>query len=179
MPDIRQILLFGLLVACCLGCDDEEQKMREWSRENSAAAQALVEADAESRKQFVHLQQSVQEERQALADQYTALDADRKAVAAARERIPLLATAFQGVAALALGAAALWVCVRLIGRMPDDQGAVELEETLILTLTGESNLLADSPPLLKPPTEVAALLNESPSVRSDVDDEPVLTHEES
>lgn len=175
MPDVRLILWSGLLVACCLGCDDEEQKMRDWSRENSAAAQALVEADAASRKQFTALQQSVQTERQTLADRYTALEADRQAVAAARERVPLLATALQGFAALALGSAALWVCVRLLGNLPEDQGAAELEETLILTLAGESNLLADRSILFGPPTEKAAL-TESTETTSLA--EPVLTHEE-
>lgn len=174
MPDVRLFLSLFLLLLCCLGCDNE-QKMRDWSRENSAAAQALVEADAESRKQFTTLQQSVQVERQTLADGHTALEADRKEVAAARERVPLLATALQGLAALALGTAALWVCVRLLGNLPDDQGAAELEESLILTLTGESNLLADPPPLLKTSTHTAALTDENETAALD---EPVLTHEE-
>lgn len=175
MPDVRILMSFFLVLLMCIGCDDEEQKMREWSRENSAAAQALVEADAESRKQFTALQQSVQTERQTLADGHTALEADRKAVAAARERVPLLATVFQGLAAMALGAAALWVCVRLLGNLTNDQGTAELEETLILTLAGESNLLADPPPFLKPPVHATALTvgNETAAF-----DEPVLTHKE-
>jgi hypothetical protein len=175
MPNVRLVLSWFLLLVCCVGCDDDEQQMRDWSRENSAAAQALVEADAESRKQFTALQQSVQTERQTLADGYTALEADRKAVAAARERVPLLATALQGVAALALGGAALWVCVRLLGNLPDDQGAAELEETLILTLAGESNLLAEPPPLLRQSAPTAALTDENETVPLA---EPVLSHEE-
>jgi hypothetical protein len=175
MPDVRVMVWFGLFLGCCLGCDDDEQKMQDWSRENSAAAHALVEADAESRKQFTALQQSVQIERQTLANGYTALEADRKAVAAARERVPLLATALQGVAALALGGAALWVCVRLLGNLPDDQGAAELEETLILTLAGESNLLAESPPLLKQSAPAAVFTDENETVALE---EPVLSHEE-
>jgi hypothetical protein len=166
--------MFSFLVVCCFGCDDEEQKMRDWSRENSAAAQALVEADAESRKQFTALQQSVQAERQTLADGFTALEADRQAVAAARERVPLLATALQGLAALALGAAALWVCARLLGSSPNDQGAGELEETLVLTLAGESNLLAE-PPLIPPSGATVAL---TAADEAAVLQEPVLTHEE-
>ena len=175
MLDVRLVFSWFLLLVCCVGCDDDEQLMRDWSRENSAAAQALVEAEAESRKQFTALQQSVQTERQTLADGYTALEADRKAVAAARERVPLLATALQGVAALALGGAALWVCVRLLGNLPDDQGAAELEETLILTLAGESNLLAEPPPLLRQSAPTAALTDENETAPLA---EPVLTHEE-
>lgn len=170
MPDVRLVLSWFLLLVCCFGCDDDEQQMRDWSRENSAAAQALVEADAESRRQFTALQQSVQTERQTIADGYTALEADRKAVAAARERVPLLATALQGVAALALGGAALWVCLRLLGSLPDDQGASELEETLILTLAGESTLLAE-PPLIEQSAR-------APVLTTAASEEPVLTHEE-
>lgn len=168
MPDVRFVFILALLLTMCVGCDDEEKKLREWqqqqvdqlqrqAQENSAAARALVEADAASRRQFVALEQSVQAERRDLSGQYTALDADRKAVAAARERVPLLATALQGLAALALGSAALWVCCRLLSRMPDDAGAAELEETLILSLAGESDLLAEPPVLLKPPEAVAML----------------------
>ena len=57
-----------------------------------------------------------------------------------RERVPLLATAFQGLAALALGISALWVCDRLLGRLNADDDATELEETLILSVAGESDL---------------------------------------
>lgn len=168
MPDVRYLFLFLMLALAVVGCDDEEKKQRTWqqeqvdqlqrqSQENSAASRALVEADAESRRQFVALEQSVQAERRELAGQYSALEADRKEVAAARERVPLLATAFQGLAALALGTAALWVCSRILGRLSTDDDAGELEETLILSLAGESDLLAERPVLLKPPDEAAAL----------------------
>ena len=184
MPDVRLILTLFLVLLVCVGCDDEEKKLREWqqqqvdqlqrqSQENSAAARALVEADAASRRQFVALEQSVQAERRDLSGQYSALDADRKAVAAARERVPLLATALQGLAALALGSAALWVCCRLLSRMPDEAGAAELEETLILSLAGESDLLAEPRALLKRPASVPALT----AAESDTAAAPALTDE--
>ena len=90
-----------------------------------------------------------------MSGQYSALEDDRKAVAAARERVPLLATALQGLAALALGVAALWVCGRMLGGVWNDGDTGELEETLILSLVGESNLLTEQPMLLKPPEETA------------------------
>lgn len=168
MPDIRFVALILILALSVIGCNDEEKKLRTWqqqqvdqlqrqSQENSAAARSLVEADAESRRQFVVLEQSVQAERKELSGQYSTLESDRKAVAAARERVPLLATAFQGLAALALGAAALWVCGRMLGRLSTDDDTGELEETLILSLAGESDLLAGQPVLLKPPEETAML----------------------
>jgi hypothetical protein len=172
MPEAGFVLFLSLVLVMCVGCDDQEKNLRDWqqrqvdqlqrqSQENSAAARALVEADAESRRQFAALEQSIQAERQELAGQYSTLEADRKAVALAREQVPLLATAFQGLAALALGIAALWVCGRLLSRRPDDEGAAELEETLILSLAGESDLFAEQPVRINPPKDLAALANES------------------
>ena len=183
MPDIRFVLFLSLILVICLGCDDEEKKLREWqqqqvdqlqrqSQENSAAARALVEADAQSRRQFVALEQSVQAERQQLAGQYTALDADRKAVTAARERVPLLATAFQGLAALTLGIAALWVCGRLLGRMSSDDDVGQLEETLILSLAGETDLFADEKPLLQSPPEIPVI-----EQKLTADEEPAFSND--
>jgi hypothetical protein len=163
MPEFRNvfpILLLSplLLLPSLLGCDSDERKLRSWqqeqvtelqrqSKENSAAAQALVVADAASRRQFVALEHAVQAERQALADQYTALESDRKMLDALRQRMPLVATLFQGMAVLMLGTVVLWVCGRLLGRASSDDGATELEETLILSITGESDLLAETPRL--------------------------------
>lgn len=172
MPNICYAVFCSLLILLCVGCDDEEEKLRAWqqeqvaqlqrqSQENSAAARALVEADAASRRQFVALEQSIQAERQELAGQYTALDADRKDVAAARRRVPLLATAFRGLAALLLGIAALWICGRLLGGMARDDEVGQLEETLILSLTGESDLLTERTALLKPPPNLSLLPQET------------------
>lgn len=183
MPDIRFVLFLSLMLVFCLGCDDEEKKLREWqqqqvdqlqrqSQENSAAARALVEADAQSRHQFVALEQSVQTERQQLAGQYTTLDADRKAVAAARERVPLLATTLQGLAALALGIAALWICGRLLGRMASDDDVGQLEETLILSLAGETDLFADEKPRLQSPPNIPVI-----EQKLTADEEPALSHD--
>lgn len=181
MPNVCFVFSVSLVLVICLGCHEEETKLRAWqqqqvdllqrqSQENSVAARALVEADAQSRRQFVALEQSLQAERRQWADQYTALEADRKAVAAARERVPLLATALQGLAALALGIAALWVCGRLLGRMSSDDDVGQLEETLILSLAGETDLFADEKVLLPRSQEVPTLEQESP-------EEPALSND--
>lgn len=149
MPDsaLRYLFIIPILLS---GCDERERQLRTWqqdqvaelqkqSQENTAAARALVEADAASRRQFVELEQGLQAERRELTEQYAAVDADRKALTVARERVPLLATAFQGLAALLLGLAALVVCGRLLGRSAEVGEMTELEETLILTVAGETN----------------------------------------
>jgi hypothetical protein len=175
MPEVRFALSISLLVVFFVGCDEQETKLRAWqqqqvdllqrqSQENSTAARALVEADAQSRRQFVALEQAVQAERRQWADQYTALEADRKAVAAARERVPLLATALQGLATLALGIAALWVCGRLLGRMSSDDDVAQLEETLILSLAGETDLFTDEKVLLPRSPEVPVREQASPPI---------------
>ena len=165
MPEnaLRYLFIIPIILS---GCDERERQLRGWqqeqvtelqkqSSENSAAARALVEADAASRKQFVELEQGLQAERRELSEQFSAVDADRKALASARERVPLLATAFQGIAALLLGGAALFVCYRLLSRSSDPAEPSELEETLILAVAGETELFEDVRLRLREPTAPA------------------------
>jgi len=167
MPDnaLRYLFIIPILLS---GCDDKERQLRTWqqeqaaelqrqSQDNTAAARALVEADAASRRQFVELEQGLQAERRELTELFVAVDADRKELAAARERVPLLATAFQGLAAILLGLAALVVCGRLLGRSADPGEASELEETLILAIAGESDLFEDVRLRLREPTAASAI----------------------
>jgi len=176
MPDnvLRYLFIIPILLS---GCDDRERQLRTWqqeqaaelqrqSQDNTAAARALVEADAASRRQFVELEQGLQSERRELSEQYAAIDADRKALTAARERVPLLATAFQGLAALLLGLAALVVCGRLLGSSPVPGEASELEETLILAVAGESDLLEDVHLRLREPTKSPAIEQADPDVET-------------
>jgi len=175
MPNnaLRYLFIIPILLS---GCDDRERQLRTWqqeqaaelqrqSQDNTAAARALVEADAASRRQFVELEQAVQAERRELTEQYAVVDADRKALAAARERVPLLATAFQGLAALLLGLALL-VCGRLLGRSSDPGEASDLEETLILAVAGESDLFEDVRLRLREPTESPAIEQADPDAKT-------------
>ncbi|QDU24954.1 hypothetical protein ETAA8_00150 [Anatilimnocola aggregata] len=158
MPPIVRFPLL-LLLTLSVGCDDREQQLRIWqqeqvtqiqrhAQENAATTNALVAADAESRKQFLELEQDLQNQR-------NVLEQDRQAVATARERVPLLAVALQGTSAVLLGILALGVTGYLLTRAQSDDGAVELEETLLMELCSESMLFPPLPSAVSGP--VAAL----------------------
>jgi hypothetical protein len=71
--------------------------------------------------------------------------------------VPLLATALQGTSAVLLGILALGVTGYLLTRAERDDGAAELEETLLMELSSESVLFEQLPPALPGPTPIAAL----------------------
>lgn len=160
MPPIVRLTLL-LLLTLSAGCDDKEQQLRTWqqeqvtqiqrhAQENAATTNALVAAEAESRRQFLEMEHDLQNQR-------NVLEQDRQSVATARERVPLLAAALQGSSAILLGILALGVTGYLLTRAQSDNGAGELEETLLLELSSESVLFQQLPPALLGPTPIAAL----------------------
>ena len=160
MPPIVRLPLL-LLLTLLVGCDDKEQQLRTWqqeqvtqiqrhAQENAATTHALVAAEAESRRQFLELEQDLQNQR-------NTLEQDRQAVATARERVPLLAVALQGTSAVLLGILALGVTGYLLTRAQHDDGAAELEETLLMELSSESVLFPPLPSALSGPAQVLAL----------------------
>ena len=160
MPQIVRFPLL-LLLTLLVGCDDKEQQPRTWqqeqvtqiqrhAQENAATTNALVAAEAESRRQFLGMEQDLQNQR-------NMLEQDRQAAAAARERVPLLAAALQGTSAVLLGILALGVTGYLLTRAHRDDGASELEETLLMELSSESVLFQQLPSALPGPAPVAAL----------------------
>jgi hypothetical protein len=166
----------GLVAIAFAGCSNDEGEFHRWrqaqidrlqqqAQENSAASRALVEADAESRKQFVLLEQTLEQQRSQVLAGHEALEQDRRSLAAARERIPLLAAALEGSVTAALIVVTFWLCGRLL--LPETDGAVagELEEQLLLSVAGESYLLtapdasprlaAEESPSPSPPESIA------------------------
>lgn len=160
MPPIVRFPLL-LLLTLLVGCDDQEQQLRIWqqeqvtqiqrhAQENAATTNALVVAEAESRRQFLELEQDLQNQR-------NVLEQDRQAVATARERVPLLAAALQGTSAILLGILALGVTGYLLTRAGRDDGAAELEETLLMELSNESVLFPALRTVVSGPDSVPAL----------------------
>ena len=153
MRTLIPLLMLFLLLALT-GCDKEE-KLRTWqqqqveqlqqqARENSETARELVKADAQARQEVAVLHRDLQSERIEVGHQRDALETDRKDVATARERVPLMATAFQGGAVLLACTLGLGVCGWLLSGVskPDSDG--ELEDLLILEVGGEHTPLSSS-----------------------------------
>ena len=104
------IPMLTLLAMALIGCDKEEQ-LRKWqqqqveqlqqqARKNAETARELVKADAQARQEVAVIHRDLQSERIEMGQQRDTLEADRKEVAAARQRVPLIASAFQGGAVL-------------------------------------------------------------------------------
>ncbi len=113
-----------------IGCSDERQ-LRQWqqqqveqlqeqAQQNAEASRTLIETDSKARQELVAIQRDLQTDQHELARQRDLLDADRKDVAETRARVPLLATAFQGLAALLLCSVALAVCGYLLRGLSKD-----------------------------------------------------------
>ncbi len=147
-------LLMLFLALALTGCDKEE-KLRAWqqqqveqlqqqARENAEAARELVKADAQARQEVAVIHHELQSERIEIGQQRDALETDRKEVATARQRVPLIATAFQGGAVLLTCALGLGVCGWLLSGVskPDSDG--ELEDLLVLEVGGERTPLSSS-----------------------------------
>lgn len=148
------ILILMLLVITLAGCDKEEQ-LRKWqqqqveqlqqqARENAEAARELVKADAQARQEVAVIHRDLQSERIEVGQQRDALEADRKEVATARQRVPLMAAAFQGGAVLLTCALGLGVCGWLLSGLSKQNTDGELEDLLVLEVGGESTSLSSS-----------------------------------
>lgn len=189
----RIALTVGLLLIVTSGCNDDrrlvEQAERAMARQEeqnqtiarqsqavieegqrlTAAAQALVEHDAQARQELLaaqaELQGQLQAERTELLAQFTALDEERKSLEALRRRESLLVAALQAAASLLLVGLPLWVCAQALRC----EAAAPVEQAVLL----ECLLLEGQPPrgelpaLPGPRAETPAVLNQSPQPRED------------
>ena len=143
-----------LLAMALTGCDKEDQ-LRKWqqqqveqlqqqARENAEAARELVKADAQARQEVAVIHRDLQSERIEIGQQRDALEADRKEVATARQRVPLMAAAFQGGAVLLACTLGLGVCGWLLSGLSKRDADGELEDMLVLEVGGEPTPLSAS-----------------------------------
>ena len=146
--------LLLLLAMALMGCDKEEQ-LRKWqqqqveqlqqqARENAEAARELVKADAQARQEVAVIHHELQSERIEIGQQRDVLEADRKEVATARQRVPLMAAAFQGGAVLLACSLGLGVCGWLLTGLSKHEPDGELEDLLVLEVGGEPTPLSSA-----------------------------------
>ncbi len=165
------------LLILMIGCSDERQ-LRQWqqqqveqlqeqAQQNAEASRTLVETDSKARQELVAMQRDLQTDQHEMARQRDLLDADRKDVAEARERVPLLATALQGLAGLLLCGVALAVCSYLLRGLSKDTGAEELEDLLVLDIAGETQVFAPPSMTSLTTTNPAPVLPHHPELDSD------------
>jgi hypothetical protein len=150
----RHLLLAVTLIALLVGCDEDKrvsqvateaadrqaEQNREIAYQNrqvSGTTQALVEADARSRKELIALQQQLEAEQAEVAKGRDQLEAERKEIATQRERDPIIAAAITGTAVLLACLLPAVICWHLLRTAHDEKADPELTEVLIAELVTE------------------------------------------
>lgn len=135
-----------ILLILLAGCEDEASSRRQ-TAETAAAARQLVEADAAMRKDFVALEKDLASERSAVDRQRDVLEQERKDLAQERHQAPLIQEGLHTSALMLLCALPLFLCWALLRSAGGETGLAELEDLLILEVSGADHVLA-GPPLL-------------------------------
>ena len=158
--------ILAIMILMIAGCENDEAQLRAWqqqqveylgkqSEQNAAAAKALVEADANARRELALLERDLQAERAEIGRQRDTLEAERRSLALERQRTPMIAAAVQGLGTMALAALPLMLCWLLLRNAGGGTGSEELENLLILNLTSkQSPLLLEYRPEVNPSTSV-------------------------
>jgi hypothetical protein len=156
-----------LVAVCMIGCDSRDDRYVELSQESVArqaeqnqqiarqsqqvaeAAHDLVQADAQSRRELIEAQRSleagIQAERFRLDDERDKLEQDRQALALAKERDPIIANTIWSVAVLVASVLPLILCIHLIRTLGTSRPSQDLSELLVYELTSQQPALL--PPL--------------------------------
>jgi hypothetical protein len=154
-----------------VGCSSDDQRLIDLSRQSVDrqaeqnrlvasnnqqvidATKKLVEADAQSRRDHIQLQQNLQTERTGINQQREALEGERREIADQRNRDPIVAESIKTAAGLIVAALPLVICLLLVRGLfhkPDDEAVADVlvEELLahdpILAGLNHSKLRAES-----------------------------------
>ncbi|MCC7423036.1 MAG: hypothetical protein IT428_22400 [Planctomycetaceae bacterium] len=139
------LLRIGLpiLLTLLIGCDDDPHSERRQAAENASAARRLIEADAAIRKDYATVARNLSAERTEIGRQRDQLEAERKDLAIERQRAPLIAEGLRSSGLLLLSGLPLILCWALLLYPQDETGAAELEDLLILEVSGIETTLAE------------------------------------
>ena len=143
------------------GCDEDErltrmateaadrqaaqnQEMSRLNREVAEGTKRLVEANAQTQKELAALQHDLQADQAEIGRQRDLLETERKQVAAARRRDPIIANAITGVGLALACMLPLLLCWYLLRSVRDETDDTLVAEVLI------QELASDTPRLLPP-----------------------------
>jgi hypothetical protein len=133
---------------------EQNQQIARQSQEVAEATHELVQADAQARAELVaaqrSLEESLQTERSRLDEERSKLEQDRRALAAAKEREPVVANAISAAALLVAFLLPLALCIYLLRSLGSNETDHDLSEWLIGELTSNQ-------PTLLPAASQAAL----------------------
>jgi hypothetical protein len=175
-----RILLWAgtvLVVACVIGCSSSDDRYVELSQQSVArqaeqnrqmaqqsqrvaeATHELVQADARARTEMFDAQRSLEEalqvERAKLDGERDRLEQDRQALAQAKVREPIIASAIISAALLVAAILPLILAIYLIRAFRSREPEQDLAELLVLELISEQSMLLPAPQAKSPCPELA------------------------
>ena len=128
---------------------EQNEQIARQSQETAETTRSLVAADAQARADLLlaqqELNQGLQMERASLDQQYHELENERRALAAQRNRDPILAGAITGAALLIVCSFPLLVCLFLLRSLDQAEPHLPLEDLLIDELTTGKSVFLVSP----------------------------------
>jgi uncharacterized lipoprotein len=158
----KKTVFLALVIIVLAGCDKDQrladlarehadrqaaqnQQMAENTRQVAAAAKAVVEADAQARKDFAVMQREVQTEQAEVGRQRDQLESERREAARHRQWDPVIAAAITDVGLVLACLLPLLLCWHLLRSLHRESNDPVLTEILI------EEIASDSPTLLLPP----------------------------
>jgi hypothetical protein len=153
-----------------VGCSSDDQRLVDLSRQSLDrqaeqnrlietnnqqvidATKKLVEAEAQSRREHIQLQQGLQAERSGINQQRDALEQERREMAGQRNRDPIVAESIKTAAGLILAAFPLVICLLLVRGLFHKSDDEVVADVLVEELLVHNAILAglDHP---KPPAK--------------------------
>ncbi|QDV55345.1 hypothetical protein [Rosistilla oblonga] len=145
MGKASMFIIVAILALGAIGCrNDENKRLAEMAERNierqaqqevrntalqhqvAEGTKRLVEADAAARKTIAEIHRDVQTERQTLGAQRDQLENERRQIAAARNRAPIVAEAITAIGLLAACLVPLLIALQILRRSdsPDESGTV-------------------------------------------------------
>lgn len=158
-----KIVLLALALVVLTGCDKDQRlvdlarehadrqaaqnlQMAENTRQVASAAKAVVEADAQARKDFAAMQHDVQAQQADVGRQRDHLESDRREAARHRQWDPVIAAAITDVGLVLACVLPLVLCWYLLRSLHHEQNDPVLTEILI------EEIASASPTLFLPPS---------------------------
>jgi VIT1/CCC1 family predicted Fe2+/Mn2+ transporter len=170
-----------LLALIAIGCSSGDERLVELSRESTnrqaeqnrlvennnrqvlEATNRLVEADAKSRAENNDLHRQIEAERSGVNEQRDALEQERRQIAAARTRDPIIAESIQAAAGLIAAMLPLLVCLFLLRGLYQKPPGETLAEVLIEDLVSRHPLQSEPEAASLPGTDGAPRLPVEPA----------------
>ena len=162
MGKTSMVIAVASLILAASGCrDDENRRLAEMAERNlerqaqqerrntelqhqvAEGTKRLVQADAAARETIAEFHRDVQAERQALGEQRDRLEDERRQIATARNREPIIAESIKAIGLLLACMVPLLIALQILrrGDTPDESAAVA--EILL------SDVVADRPAIVR------------------------------